>query len=286
MNFSECRVKSIGVFLVMKQQKQAIANLNRCIMKTLRFTTIALMALSSLSSCQKETEITPASPPTPYFVRMTDAPAAYLAVNIDLRAVEVTGGGTSVALNVNPGVYNLLNFSNGLDTLIATGTLNLSRVEQIRLILGSNNSIVTSTGTYPLKTPSAQQSGLKLNVHQDLQPGVAYYVLLDFDASQSIVENGNGDYSLKPVIRAIEVALTGSIKGRVSQPGVAASVTATAGGMSYSTAVNAQGDFVVSGLPAGTYTLTVNPVLPYAPVTLGNIQVSVGSATNVGILTI
>lgn len=226
------------------------------------------------------------NPPTPYHIRMTDAPAAYLAVNIDLQAVEVKGSGAAVMLNVTPGIYNLLNFSNGLDTLIATGALTMSRVEQIRLILGPNNTIVTSTGTYPLKTPSAQQSGLKLNVHHDLLPGVDYYVLLDFDAAQSIVENGNGDYSLKPVIRTIETTLSGSIRGKLSQPGVAATVTATSGSASYSSVVNSNGDFIIAGLPAGSYTVTVTPVLPYSTVSVSNVVVTVGASTNVGIITI
>lgn len=255
-------------------------------MKTLQRFAYCLILLTTVFACKKEKEASPANPPTPYHIRMTDAPAAYLAVNIDLQAVEVTGSGSTVMLNVTPGIYNLLHFSNGLDTLIATGSLSMSRVEQIRLILGTNNTIVTSTGTYPLKTPSAQQSGLKLNVHHNLQPGVDYYVLLDFDAAQSIVENGNGDYSLKPVIRTVETALSGSIKGRISQPGVAATVTATSGAASYSSVVNANGDFVIAGLPAGSYTLTVTPVLPYAPVSLTNVNVVVGSSTNVGIIVI
>ncbi len=255
-------------------------------MKTLQRFAYCFILLAAAVSCKKEKEVTPADPPTPYHIRMTDAPAAYLAVNIDLQAVEVTGSGSTVMLNVTPGIYNLLHFSNGLDTLIATGSLTMSRVEQIRLILGTNNTIVTSTGTYPLKTPSAQQSGLKLNVHHNLQPGVDYYVLLDFDAAQSIVENGNGDYSLKPVIRTVETALSGSIRGKISQPGVAATVTATSGVASYSSVVNANGDFVIAGLPAGSYTLTVTPVLPYATVSLPNVNVTVGASTNVGVIVI
>lgn len=255
-------------------------------MKALRYIIFSMLTLAAVFACKKEKDVSPMVLPTPYFIRMTDAPAAYLAVNIDLQAVEVKGNGSTVMLNVTPGIYNLLNFSNGLDTLIATGTLNMSTVEQIRLILGPNNTIVTGIGTYPLKTPSAQQSGLKLNVHHTLQPGVAYYVLLDFDAAQSIVDNGNGDYLLKPVIRTIETAVSGSIKGRLSQPGVAASITATSGSSSYSTVPNAQGDFILSGLPPGTYVLTVNPVLPYVSSTLNNVTVSVGAVTHVGIITI
>ena len=54
-------------------------------------------------------------------VRMTDLPGNYDEVNVDIRGVEVTGNGGSVTLNINPGIYNLLDYANGVDTLIATG---------------------------------------------------------------------------------------------------------------------------------------------------------------------
>ncbi|MGZ3921427.1 MAG: DUF4382 domain-containing protein [Bacteroidia bacterium] len=137
----------------------------------------------------------------------------------------------------------------------------------------------------PLATPSADESGLKLQVHQDLQAGVAYGVLLDFDANQSIVDQGNGSYSLKPVIRTVETAISGSIKGKLN-PGVAGAVTVVSGGVSYSSQVNATGDFIIKGLPAGTYSLTIVPVAPHNTVTMNNIVVTVGNTTNVGIINV
>jgi hypothetical protein len=141
--------------------------------------------------------------------------------------------------------------------------------------------VVKNGVTYALNTPSAEESGLKLQVHQDLEAGVAYSVLLDFDANQSIVENGNGSYSLKPVIRTIETALSGSIRGKIN-PAVPCAVTAVSGGASYSSQVNATGDFIVKGLPAGTYSLTLNPAAPYNTAGVGNVVVTVGNSTNVG----
>lgn len=249
----------------------------------------SLLVLMTLfvGSCQKEKTESTVRPVTPYYVKMTDAPGPYLAVNIDLQAVEVTGNGNTISLNVVPGIYNLLDFSDGTDTLIATGALQLEKVEQIRLILGNNNSIVTSDSvSHPLKTPSAQQSGLKLQVHQQLEAGVAYYVLLDFDAAQSVVEQGNGDFLLKPVIRTVETALSGAIKGKIIPPGVFATVTATSGNNTYSGYVNANGEFIISGLPAGTYTVTISPSAPYNSVTVNGVVVVTGSVTSVGGLAI
>jgi len=220
----------------------------------------------------------------PYSVRMTDAPGPYDAVYIDLQAVEITGNdGHTVMLNANSGIYNLLDLSNGVDALIATDTLSSSRVEQIRLILGPNNTVVVNGVSHPLSTPSAEQSGLKLQVHQTLEAGVQYNVLLDFDANKSIVEEGNGTYTLKPVIRTIETAVSGSIKGKITPVGAIAAVTATSSSsLTYSSNVNASGEFLIMGLPPGVYSITVTPESPLSPVIVTNITVTTGIATDIG----
>ena len=239
---------------------------------------VALCAV--LNACKKDGTSSTYS----YNVKMTDGPGPYDAVYIDLQGVEVVGSDSkAVLLNVHSGIYNLLNFSNGVDTLIATGGLNVSDVQQIRLILGANNSVVVNHVSYPLSTPSADQTGLKLQVHHTLQAGVAYTVLLDFDAKKSIVETGNGTYKLKPVLRTIEAAISGSIKGKISPVGTVASVTATsiATNVTYSSNIAVTGDFLLMGLPAGVYSITVTPLLPLQPVTVNNVVVVTSTTTNV-----
>src|ERR1035437_7036758 len=230
-------------------------------MKKLNYLFLGVLMVSlSLLSCTKSSN---SGAKSSLSVKMTDAPGPYNAVNIDLIGVEVTGTNNSaVLLNVNNRMYNLLNFSNGKDTLIGTGTLDVGTVEQIRLILGPNSTIVVNNVSYPLSTPSAEQSGLKLQVHQTLVGGVAYSILLDFDANQSIVDMGNGTYKLKPVVRTIDAAISGTIKGKIAPIGTLVVVTATSGLVSFSANVSATGDFLFMGLPAGTYTVTATPVLP------------------------
>lgn len=244
------------------------------------FATFIGLLFIQLSSCDKDKDKEAAH----LSVRMTDAPGDYSAVMVDVQAVEVTGNGSTVLLNANAGIYNLLNFSNGLDTLIASGDLEAGTVSQIRLILGTNNSVTVNSVVYPLSTPSAQQSGLKLQVNRTFEPGVSYSILLDFDANQSVVKQGNGDYQLKPVIRTIDAAITGSIKGSITPIGAKATVTATSNGISYSSVTNSTGKFLIGGLPAGTYVVTVTPALPLLPVTLIGKVVVVGVATDLGII--
>jgi hypothetical protein len=221
-----------------------------------------------------------------YNVRMTDAPGPYEEVNIDLQAVEVTGNdGQTVLLNTTVGIYNLLDLSNGVSTLIATSELSDAKVSQIRLILGSESTVVVGGVSYPLSTPSAEQSGLKLQVQQTLLADIQNEILLDFDANASIVKTGNGTYKLKPVVRTVVTAITGNIKGSITPIGTLAVVAATsADAVEYSSSVNELGQFQISGLLPGTYTFTVTPLLPLLPVSQLNVVVVAGANTTLDVI--
>jgi len=249
--------------------------------------TITFMVIAiTLNSCSSDSSD---SNSYAYNVRMTDEPGPFSEVNIDLRGVEVTGSnGQTVVLNTNSGIYNLLDFTNGIDTLIATSTLRDARVNQIRLILGSNNTVVLDGVTYPLSTPSAEQSGLKLLINQTLSADIDNSILIDFDANASIIETGNGTFKLKPVLRPILTAITGNITGSISPIGTLAAVTVISNTslLVYTSNVDAEGNFKVVGLPTGTYTVTITPILPWLPATLTNVTVTAGTNTNIGVVTL
>ncbi|NNT71410.1 DUF4382 domain-containing protein [Flavobacterium sp. IMCC34852] len=222
-----------------------------------------------------------------YKVRMTDDPGPFSEVNVDIQAVEVKGSnGQTVLLNTNAGVYNLLDYANGADTLIATSTLTDSRVNQIRLILGPNNTVVVDGQTYPLSTPSAEQSGLKLLINQDLVADIDNSILIDFDANASVIQTGNGTYKLKPVLRTVVAAISGNITGSIAPVGTLASVSATSTNslVVYTSTVDAEGNFRISGLPPGTYTVIITPLSPLLPVTQTDIVVEAGASTNIGVI--
>lgn len=136
-------------------------------------------------------------------VKMTDAPAAYLSVNVDVTGLSVnTSENGWIDLPVNAGVYDLLTLQNNVDVVLAgNATLPAGHINQLRLQLGPANSIVTVNGTFPLTIPSGSETGLKVNIDLDLLPDHTMVLLLDFDANASVVENGAGDFSLKPVIQ-------------------------------------------------------------------------------------
>ena len=218
-------------------------------------------------------------------VRLTDAPAEYQEVNIDIQGVEVHANDGNQnsgwqSLDIKKGVYNLLKLTNGLDTLLGTTTLPAGKISQVRLVLGANNSLKVAGQSTTLETPSAQQSGLKVQVHTELKEGVTYKILLDFDAARSITATGSGKYNLKPVIRAVTEAQDGAIKGAIS-PVKPTVVHAINGTDTVSTFTNATGLFLIKGLAPATYRVVLVPETG-ATVEKTNVTVSVGNVTDLG----
>jgi hypothetical protein len=224
-------------------------------------------------------------------VRLTDDPALYEAVLIDVQGIAIhtdEAGWVDYAL-LQPGIYNLLDFSNGLDTLLADILLPPGTLSQIRLKLGSNNSLVLNGGAiHPLTIPSGQESGLKFNIHQVLRAGGSYKVWIDFDAGKSIIQTGNGGYKLKPTIRAYTDETNGRIMGTVL-PLIGMPIVHVINGNDTAIAFpNPDGYFMVSGLAAGNYTLWIDGSASagFNDILLPNVSVTFGNITNVGALTL
>ena len=183
------------------------------IKKILPSLTIALMLLAGVSCTNKENGNAQLK------FSLTDAPSMeFTAVNLDVQGIEVGVGdsanGKWEALDLlQPGVYNLLDYRNGETLLLANEAFPAGSISQVRLILGPNNTVIKNGVSYPLTTPSAQQSGLKFNLHQVLEADMMYSFVIDFDASRSIHETGNGKFMLKPVIRAYAEAFGATLRG-------------------------------------------------------------------------
>ncbi|MER3470840.1 MAG: hypothetical protein C4330_05775 [Chitinophagaceae bacterium] len=187
--------------------------------KNTLFLLLAALALT-IFACNKNDSKNSSDGNAKLQVYLTDDPGNYDAVFIDVQDVRInyssdtTIGWQSLA-QVNRGSYDLLRLVNDRDTLLGNADVNSGRIEQIRLILGPNNYVRVNGQNYTLQTPSAHQSGLKLNIHQSVNAGVLYKLLMDFDVARSIVKTGNGGYILKPAIRTSLQAVGGSIRGFV-----------------------------------------------------------------------
>lgn len=177
-------------------------------------TVIFISLLSStifLSSCSDDDDQdnNPATGTADFNVSLesTTSKSTYDAIYIDIQKVSIHTSSDSAEasgwfeLEANQGIYDLLDYDAGNDTIIGFDSLlQVQTVSQIRLVLGENNTIVVEGDTFDLETPSAQTAGLKIQVHAELEPDVSYKVVLDFDADQSILETGNEKYKLKPTI--------------------------------------------------------------------------------------
>ncbi|OJW83027.1 MAG: hypothetical protein BGO69_03890 [Bacteroidetes bacterium 46-16] len=251
---------------------------------------VCLLAILGTSACKKDNNPSNNTGSATVNMRLTDGPSAYDHVYLDIQQVAVTmESGSAVTLTpVRAGIYDIMQFRNGLDTLLVRATLPAGTIQQIRLILGNNNSVVVNGDTYALSTPSAQESGVKLNLHQTFVADGVYDIWLDFDAGKSIVTTGNGGYKLKPVIRAYSAATNGRIKGYVLPLNALATVYAINGTDTLSAIPDAtDGFFVISGMAEGSYTLWVDPgIVGLQAYTQANIQVNYSTEVNVGTITL
>lgn len=157
-------------------------------------------AVLTLSSCSKDNKENRNSNLN---IRLTDSPFDAQEINVDIREVRVNFNDDSTGwrtLTSYAGVYNLLAYQNGRDTLIATGNVPYGMVKELRYILGNNNNIKINNVYYALTIPSGSESGLKIKVNKGLQRPDEV-MIIDFDAALSVIQTDNGEYKLKPVIK-------------------------------------------------------------------------------------
>jgi len=260
--------------------------------------TISLALLFGLTSCDSTSNNAGTGTMS---ISMTDAPANYDAVTITVNSIRVnqeedaedTDGKESdeeaedegwVTIMNDPMEINLLELTNGNQITLGSQELEAGNYSQIRLILGDNNTVTVDGETYALQTPSAQQSGLKLNVDAEVEEESTYNLLIDFDAARSIVQQGNGGYLLKPVIRAVNLAEAGSIIGNVQPTDFNTNVLAVVDEDTITSTITADnGGFQIIGLQEGTYDVVFDPSSDqYSDSTQTDIEVTSGAETDLG----
>ncbi|BAX82689.1 DUF4382 domain-containing protein [Labilibaculum antarcticum] len=258
------------------------------ILKSLSAITLVILSLIFIQCSDDNVNLT-----TPVKIRLTDAPAQYDKVNIDIQAIQFHSSNDDTKESgwqemdlLNAGIYDLLEFNNGLDTLLVDQDMPSGTVSQMRLILGENNSVVIDGVPYVLDTPSAQTSGLKFQIHDDFIAGIEYELWIDFDAARSIVETGNGKYKLKPVIRTFNEATSGVISGSINPAEALPTIHAIIGLDTTSTIAEANGDFMIKGLQSGIYKLDLMPIDGYTEKEIEGIEVNNGAVTDAGTIEI
>jgi hypothetical protein len=260
-------------------------------MNITRLFPFACAALLGLAGCSKNDSSEAGM--SKFEVRLTDAPGDYAAVNLNVQQVQIhvsddndEAGWQSLPL-IRPGMYNIMDFTNGNSALLTSADFPAGKISQIRLVLGPGNTLTLRNGqVVPLNTPSAPQSGLKLKIDAVLTRDVTYQLLLDFDVAKSIVARGNGQYNLKPVIRTITTAVAGGIRGVVTpaaaRPVVMAIRTSVSPNDTLSTTADVAGAFIIRSMPAGTYRVEFKTASPYRDATRASVTVTNDQITDLG----
>jgi hypothetical protein len=271
---------------------------------------LALLVFVVPFSCQKDTGKKADIPEGQQRVKiyLSDNPVNYDAVYVDIQQVIVQvipdscrGGDNNNndcyddneyhcsvwdTLDIRAGVYNLLDLSNGTDTLLANGLTLEGRINKIKLVLGNSNSVLIDSVSYPLTlwnnqhTVTIQVKGADIDelTSEELQ------LWLDFDAGGSIVRVSNNRFVLKPKIKIFVPDLTASIQGKVLPKQADAVVSAVANGDTLVAIPNHQsGWFKIRGLRGSTAVVFVNATAGnYQDTTITGVTLQSGRATDLG----
>ena len=225
-------------------------------------------------------------------VKMHDNPGDYDEVNVSVERVEVNrseGDQGWQTISEPNEVYNILELINGEFAVLADAELETGTYQQIRLILDDNNSVVIDGETFPLTVPSGAETGLKLNINAEIEEGVIYTLLLDFDADRSVVKRGMQDhYNLRPVIRATAEAESGNIGGSVNAESTVRAIldagTAEADTVSTTFSDSETGQFLLVGLEENSYTVNFEPADSdaFEGTEVDDVEVILGETTDLG----
>ena len=236
---------------------------------------------------------------------LVDAPGDYEEVNVEIIDIQYNssegekGWKSFTPENGYPIQVDLTKLIAGNDLLLTDEIIPAGTFKQIRLILSDNNTVLLEGETTPvhLDTPSAEQSGLKIMLDENLEGGSSYTFILDWDVQRSVVKAGNsGKYILKPVIRANAEVNSGTLGGQVvadplsdddniTQPlaNVVVGVYTLEGVLVTQTQTNDLGNFLIHGLKAGEYKVKI-ATDTYMPYESAVVNIVAGEVTDMGII--
>lgn len=211
---------------------------------------------------------------------LTDAPACgYSNVFVTITKLSVNQSSSAsvtdagwVDIPVTAQRVDLVSLQNGVLAQLGQTPLPEGKYTQMRLLLADNasasagqpipNSVIPTGGSESaLTTPSAQQTGLKLNVDIDVAADKLADFVIDFNVCKSIVAAGaSGKYLLKPVL-AVTPHYVSGVKGSVDAS-IAGAANATVlleqgGKVVKATAPDSTGSFLLEPVAPGTYDLVV-----------------------------
>ncbi|MBN4085161.1 DUF4382 domain-containing protein [Flavobacteriaceae bacterium AH-315-B10] len=239
---------------------------------TLVFIGVAIVSLAFIQSCSNNgsTDNT-----ARVQLKLVDAPGDYLEVNIEIIDIQYNSSDSEdgwmsfTSESGYPINVDLTELIAGNSLLLTDQIIPSGMLKQIRLVLSDNNTlkIEGEDGLIQLDTPSAQQSGLKLNLNAELESGFTYTFILDWNVQESVVQAGNsGMYNLKPVIKVTAEVNSGSISGKVIEiieevetaiENVTVMAYTTNDVLVTNSLTDIDGNFLIQGLEVGSYIIKI-----------------------------
>lgn len=240
---------------------------------------VAAILMLLLLGCKKESSVP--SGKQKLQIYLTDNPINFQAVNIDIFKVEVKIEIDSAGvdrefwetLKIRPGIYNILNFRNGVDTLLAEGFVSKGEINKLRITLGNRNSVVVDNVTYPL-TLKKPEVIIDIDDIKEINAS-EFKINIDFDACGSIIRINNNQFELQPKIRTFDDDHDGKIEGRILPKEANAIVSVVSGSQTLLAIPDEDdGEFKIRGIKAGVVDLLINSTANgYRDTTIRNIAV-------------
>ncbi|MHA2100547.1 MAG: DUF4382 domain-containing protein [Candidatus Kariarchaeaceae archaeon] len=221
---------------------------------------------------------------------LVDSPATWDSVVICVSRVEVhkagsdTTQGSWFTINDSLRYFDLLKLTNGATAVLGDTSLAAGKYTQIRLIVEDGSYVIDDGVKEKLKIPSESQSGIKLNHSFDIESENLYEFYLDFNVDKSIIQTGNGQYKLKPVIRIVPYIISGSISGQVLALNAEPTIWTMAGSDTVLTCTDVNGLFKLMALPEGIYDVNIIPAdtVTYKDTTITGINVLANQNIDIG----
>jgi hypothetical protein len=238
---------------------------------------------------------------------LTDDPVNFQEVNIDIRAILVlvktdscsaagfVGADSTFpcfhwdSLKITPGVYNILNFQNGLDTMFSSTLLEAGKILKIRVVLGDDNSIMADSTLFKLDLFWSHTVDVAVNTNALQQMDAnSFETWLDFDAGHSIIEVEHHHFILKPFIRLFTRRNSGTLEG-VLKPRDADGFVSVVAGQDTLIALPSyrgqgpSGMWEIRGIFADTVNVTFHHTSgDFNDTTYSNVAIKPGETTNLG----
>jgi hypothetical protein len=192
--------------------------------------------------------------------------------------------GTWFKLSITPGVMDLLAMQDGVFATLGADSVPAGQYNRIRLVLGTNNSVVVDSMSHALRIPFEDRLGFLLIGSFEVVAGTSSDIGIDFDAARSIHPLMDGSYLLIPIVRIVPLTDTGNIAGTVKPAFARSWVFAIQGSDTVTSSRTRYGRFTLSMLPAGDYTLAIAPVRGFRDTSLTGVPVAIHRTNDVGVI--